>query len=109
MGNVGIALDQPEAFLRANPCIDLAVHNEGEQTFLGVIEQFPKRAWDQLAGVSFVRPDGTLYYAAVQTMPFARPHFDELLAAVDAATGETRWRVERPAAANWSRAVRMCR
>lgn len=34
-------------------------------------------------GVFLVRPDGTLYYGAVQTMPFARPHFDELLAAVD--------------------------
>ncbi|MFY9512864.1 MAG: peroxiredoxin-like family protein [Rubrivivax sp.] len=34
-------------------------------------------------GVFIVRPDGTLYYSAVQTMPFARPHFDELLAAID--------------------------
>lgn len=34
-------------------------------------------------GVFLVRPDGSLYYGAVQTMPFARPHFDELLAAVD--------------------------
>lgn len=34
-------------------------------------------------GVFIVRPDGTLYYAAVQTMPFARPHFDELLSALD--------------------------
>ncbi len=34
-------------------------------------------------GVFIVRPDATLYYGAVQTMPFARPHFDELLAAVD--------------------------
>jgi peroxiredoxin len=34
-------------------------------------------------GVFLVRPDGTLYYGAVQTMPFARPHFDELLAAID--------------------------
>jgi hypothetical protein len=34
-------------------------------------------------GVFIVRPDGTLYYCAVQTMPFARPHFDELLAAID--------------------------
>jgi peroxiredoxin len=30
-----------------------------------------------------LRPDGTLYYAAVQTMPFGRPHFDELLTALD--------------------------
>lgn len=34
-------------------------------------------------GVFLVRPDGTLYYGSVQTMPFARPHFDELLMAVD--------------------------
>ncbi len=34
-------------------------------------------------GVFLVRPDGSLYYGAVQTMPFARPHFDELLAALD--------------------------
>jgi peroxiredoxin len=34
-------------------------------------------------GLFFVRPDGSLYYGAVQTMPFARPHFDELLAALD--------------------------
>ena len=30
-----------------------------------------------------VRPDGTLYYGAVQTMPFGRPHFVEILAALD--------------------------
>jgi len=34
-------------------------------------------------GIFFMRPDGTLYYAAVQTMPFARPHFDELISALD--------------------------
>ncbi len=34
-------------------------------------------------GVFIVRPDDTLYYSAVQTMPFARPHFDELLGALD--------------------------
>ena len=34
-------------------------------------------------GLFLVRPDATLYYAAVQTMPFARPHFDELIAALD--------------------------
>jgi len=32
--------------------------------------------------VYLVRPDGTLYYGAVQTMPFARPQFQDLLGAV---------------------------
>lgn len=34
-------------------------------------------------GLFFVRPDGTLFFAAVQTMPFARPHFKDLLPALD--------------------------
>lgn len=34
-------------------------------------------------GVFVVRPDRTLYYASVQTMPFVRPHFAELVKAVD--------------------------
>lgn len=34
-------------------------------------------------GVFLVRPDGSLYYGAVQTMPFARPQFQDLLGAID--------------------------
>lgn len=34
-------------------------------------------------GVFLVRPDGTLYYGAVQTMPFARPQFQDLIGAID--------------------------
>ncbi|MFK7600667.1 peroxiredoxin-like family protein [Deinococcus sp. SM5_A1] len=33
-------------------------------------------------GVFLVRPDGTLFYGSVQTMPFARPPFGDLLGAV---------------------------
>jgi peroxiredoxin len=34
-------------------------------------------------GLFLVNADQTLYYMSVQTMPFVRPHFSELLAAVD--------------------------
>ncbi|MEQ8484232.1 MAG: peroxiredoxin-like family protein [Pseudomonadales bacterium] len=34
-------------------------------------------------GLFLINPDQTLYYMSVQTMPFVRPHFRELLAAVD--------------------------
>ena len=30
-----------------------------------------------------VRADGTLYFGSVQTMPFARPHFADILSAID--------------------------
>ncbi len=34
-------------------------------------------------GLFLIRPDRTLYWGSTQTMPFARPHFDEILAALD--------------------------
>jgi hypothetical protein len=39
-------------------------------------------------GVFIVRPDGTLYYGAVQTMPFARPQFQDLIGAIDFAVAK---------------------
>jgi radical SAM superfamily enzyme YgiQ (UPF0313 family) len=51
--------DQPEEFLRANRCIDVAVHNEGEKIFLRLLEMFPSRDWQKLPSVSFVAPDGS--------------------------------------------------
>lgn len=34
-------------------------------------------------GLFLIRPDLTLYFGTVQTMPFARPHFADILGAVD--------------------------
>ena len=34
-------------------------------------------------GLYLVRPDGTLYFGTVQTMPFARPRFADILQALD--------------------------
>jgi hypothetical protein len=33
-------------------------------------------------GLFLIQPDGTLYAGVINTMPFARPHFDDVLAAV---------------------------
>jgi peroxiredoxin len=34
-------------------------------------------------GLYLVRPDGTLYWSNISTMPFARPHFREIVGALD--------------------------
>jgi len=34
-------------------------------------------------GLFLVKPDGTLYWASISTMPFARPHFGEIAGAID--------------------------
>ena len=83
--------DQPEAFLRANPQIDLAVHNEGERTFLKLLEAFPgKAAWEVLPGVSLVKSDGCFVrnpnIDRVRDLdeipsPFLEGAFDEIMAA----------------------------
>ncbi len=39
-------------------------------------------------GLFLITPARTLYYGSVQTMPFVRPHFSELLAAVDGAVAK---------------------
>ena len=49
------------------------------KTSMGIEE--PERFGEP--GVFLVRPDGTLYWAAVQTVPFARPHLRDILAGLD--------------------------
>lgn len=39
-------------------------------------------------GLFLVRPDGTLYFGSVQTMPFARPSFGEIAMALDFVLGK---------------------
>ena len=34
-------------------------------------------------GLFLIKPDNSVYFASVQTMPFARPHFDDILGAID--------------------------
>lgn len=40
-------------------------------------------------GLFLVRPDGTLYFSSVQTMPFARPDFASILQALDIVIGKS--------------------
>lgn len=57
----------------------LSISTSRGQTSIGIEEP----ALFAEPGVFLVRPDQTLYYAAVQTMPFVRPQFSELVSALD--------------------------
>ena len=80
--------DKPEAFLRAHPFIDLVVHNEGERSFLQILERLPDRHWDGLTGISYMAADGS-YMATPRAermkelaelpSPFLHGAFDELV------------------------------
>src|SRR6266849_5779972 len=76
--------DQPEAFMRANPQIDLAVHNEGERTFLNLLEAFADRdAWQSLPDGSFVRKPNIDRVRDLDEIPspFLEGAFDSIMAA----------------------------
>jgi radical SAM superfamily enzyme YgiQ (UPF0313 family) len=50
--------DRAEEFLQKNRQVDIAVHGEGEPTFLSILENFPSRTWGGLKSVSYVTADG---------------------------------------------------
>lgn len=51
-------------------------------------------------GVFIVKPDQTLYYGSVQTMPFVRPHFADFMGALDFVTAN-----DYPARGEYTQAV----
>lgn len=82
--------DEPEAFLRRHPFIDLVVHNEGEQTFTALLDSFPGRDWGAIDGVSFVNAAGEFIKTPPRQRmrdldglpsPFLTGAFDALIAA----------------------------
>jgi len=57
----------------------LYISNSRGKTSIGIEEP----ALFSEPGLFLVQPDGALCYGSVQTMPFARPHFSELVGALD--------------------------
>lgn len=51
-------------------------------------------------GVFIVKPDQTLYYGSVQTMPFVRPHFADFMGALDFVTAN-----DYPARGEYTQAI----
>lgn len=54
--------DRAEDFLREHPYIDLCTHGEGEQVFLNLLEHFPERQWQGLAGISWLDETGAFQH-----------------------------------------------
>jgi hypothetical protein len=54
--------DRAEAFLRANPFIDIACHSEGEQTFCKILESWPGCDLSTIPGISYLSAEGTLIH-----------------------------------------------
>ncbi len=97
--------DRTEDFLRRNPCVDVAVNGPGEETFLSLIETYPKTDWSAIAGISYIDAEGRF----VANQPAPRPRdltvipspylsgtFDEMMAeAGDDETWIVLWETNR--------------
>jgi radical SAM superfamily enzyme YgiQ (UPF0313 family) len=96
--------DKPESFLREHPFIDVAAHNEGEQTFLQLLEAFPQRDWQGQTGISYIDGAGAFHRAPptprfreLEEVPsaFLNGIFDGLMAANPGETWIGLWETNR--------------
>ncbi len=82
--------DFPEEWLRKHSFVDVAVHNEGERTFLDILNTYPNNSWGNVAGVSFIDPNGSYVRTPARERfkeldevpsPFLEGTFDTIMAA----------------------------
>lgn len=80
--------DHAEDFLKENTCVDICIHNEGENKFAHFLELYPTRDLASLAGASYL--DGGIYVRTsdgprikdLNTVPspFLNGMFDQIIA-----------------------------
>lgn len=78
-----------DRFMAENPCVDIAVHGEGERIFLELLERFDDRRWSRVPSIMY-REDGRLVHTpkadrirdlAVVPSPYLEGVFDPLMEA----------------------------
>jgi radical SAM superfamily enzyme YgiQ (UPF0313 family) len=81
--------DSCENFLRKHSFIDVACHQEGERTFLQLLENFPNNDFSKIDGISFITNDNFFHKPSLKRMtefsqvpsPFLSGTFDNLMEA----------------------------
>jgi len=65
--------DHAQEFLTEHPYVDIAVHGEGERTFMRLLDAYPENHWQDIPGISFLDDAGRF----VHTPP--EPRIRELM------------------------------
>lgn len=82
--------DRVEGFLRTNPFVDIACHNEGEKPVLSILENCFSGNWDEIPSISYLKKDGALCQTpraqritdlSVIPSPYLEGVFDPLMSA----------------------------
>ncbi|TMJ02014.1 MAG: radical SAM protein [Alphaproteobacteria bacterium] len=96
--------DNPEDFLRAHRHVDLAIHGEGEQVFLEILERVEQRSFGDVPSLSYIAPSGELVRTAraprardlaALPSPYTDGVFDPLISANPAKKWLVMWETNR--------------
>lgn len=95
--------DRPEAWLRANPWVDVCAHGEGEDTFLALMEALPGRDWSEIHGISWLADGNFIHHPPqpkrrdldVFPSPFLTDVFEPLMAANPEQLWASTWETNR--------------
>lgn len=96
--------DQAEAFLRANPDVDVCCHGQGELTFTALLENFLLERWPVIPGISYINGKGEFIHhpqaPRVKELedlpsPFLTGVLDSLLAAYPRVKWGLMWETNR--------------
>ncbi|NQV99826.1 MAG: cobalamin B12-binding domain-containing protein [Rhodospirillales bacterium] len=61
LGGQEVPETNTEAFMREHPYIDVMVHGDGERAFLEILETYPSRQYQNIAGVSTILEHGGVF------------------------------------------------
>jgi radical SAM superfamily enzyme YgiQ (UPF0313 family) len=96
--------DDAESFLRKHPKIDVAVHGEGEITFLKLLEVYPTNDWSEIPGISWLDSSGKFNFhpkserirdLSIIPSPYLEGVFESLISADSNAEWLALWETNR--------------
>lgn len=88
--------DRAEQFLRAHPWVDVCCHGPGEVVLTALLETFPERDWEGVAGISYLNLRGEFIHHPPQQRSrsladIPSPYLAEVFQPLLRAAPQTRW------------------
>ncbi|MBI4398004.1 MAG: cobalamin B12-binding domain-containing protein [Candidatus Omnitrophica bacterium] len=96
--------DEPQAFLRQHPFIDLVCHGEGEKVFVSILTQLESGNWDTVPSVSYIDRNGLfrnnpkgerIRNVAAIPSPYLKGTFEKLIRAYPGEVWLALWETNR--------------
>jgi len=87
--------DRAEGFLREHRFVDIVCHGEGEAVFLGLLENFPSRTWENVPSVSYLEDDRLVSHTRAERLRdigvIPSPYLEQVFEPLMEAYPEEKW------------------